>query len=110
VRDDGGEGALVAGDQYERAATAWFLVWHVRALALAVPTASLEKERGTEATVNYVENNKHAPLSMTIVSQTYTPRVVFALSSSWARRSELKMSSPSSASDIWESASTSTDS
>jgi len=52
MRDDGGEGALVARDQYERAATAWFLVRHGCALALAVPTASLEKERGTEATVN----------------------------------------------------------
>jgi len=52
MRDDGGEGALVAGDQYERVATAWFLVRHGHALALAVPTASLEKERGTEATVN----------------------------------------------------------
>jgi len=52
MRDDGGKGALVAGDQYECTATAWFLVWHGRTLALAVPTASLEKERGTEATVN----------------------------------------------------------
>jgi len=52
MRDNGGKGALVARDQYERAATAWFLVWHGRALVLAVPIASLEKERGTEATVN----------------------------------------------------------
>jgi len=51
-RDDGGKGALVAGDQYEHAATAWFLVWHGRALALAVSTALLEQERGIEATVN----------------------------------------------------------
>ena len=51
-RDDRGKGALVAGDQYERMATVWFLVQHGCALALAVPTASLEQERGTEATVN----------------------------------------------------------
>jgi len=76
---------------------AWFLVWHGHVLALAVPAALLvlgkaveiilqptEKERDVghkpgrqvlmqRQSANQVENNKLAPLLMTMVSQPYSP-------------------------------------
>ena len=60
MRDDGGEGALVAGDQYECVATVWFLVQHVACLhLLSLQHCSRKREGWRPQSTKWKITNTH---------------------------------------------------